>query len=156
MFLIYINDIKASSDILQFYLFADDTATPFSHDDPKIIEKIYNNELKKISNWSIANKLSLNVSKSNCIIFNRSGKDKYTKIKLSINNEVVSEKSFTKYLGVLIDKRLLWAEHIHHVNLKLSKGIGILCKLRHLVSEHMLRYIYFTIIQPHIDYGLIN
>ena len=68
----------------------------------------------------------------------------------------MSEKSFTKYLGVLIDKKLLWAEHIHHVNLKLSKGIGILCKLRHLVSEHMLRSLYFTIIQPHMDYGLIN
>ena len=62
----------------------------------------------------------------------------------------------TKYLGVLTDKNLNWSHHIHHVNLKLLKGIGILCKLRHLVSSNMLRLLCFTFIQPHIDCCLIN
>ena len=78
------------------------------------------------------------------------------KIVLYCNDENIEEKPYTKYLGVLIDKNLAWSRHIHHVNLKLSKGIGVLCKLRHLVSSNMLRSLYFTFIQPHIDYGLIN
>ena len=156
LFLIYINDIKESSEQLQFYLFADDTSTLFCHDNPEMIEKIYNNELTKVSNWLTANKLSLNVSKSNFVLFNSTRKKLMSNVTLKINGENIKEKPYTKYLGVLLDKNLTWSHHIHHVNLKISKGIGILCKLRHLVSSNMLRSLYFTFIQPHIDYGLIN
>ena len=97
-----------------------------------------------------ANRLSLNVSKSNAVLFNSSRKKTKIKIELKINNEIISEKEFTKYLGVLIDNKLSWSQHIHYGNLKISKGIGISCKLRHLVSHHMLRSLYFTFIQPHI------
>ena len=61
LFLIYINDIKDSSDVLQFYLFADDTSTLFCHEDPTTTERVYNTELNKISDWLAANRLSLNV-----------------------------------------------------------------------------------------------
>ena len=79
LFLIYIDDIKESSELLQFYLFADDTSTLFCHENPEMIEKIYNNELTKMSNWLTANKLSLNVSKSNFVLFTS------TRKKLMIN-----------------------------------------------------------------------
>ena len=112
--------------------------------------------LNKISDWLATNRLSLNVSKSNVVLFNSSRKKTKIKIELKINNEIISEKEFTKYLGIFIDNKISWPQHIHHVNLKISKGIGILCKLRHLVSRHMLHSLYFTFIQPHIDYGLVN
>ena len=152
LFLIYINDIKQSSEILQFH---DDTSTLFCHEDPKAIEAIYNVELDKVSNWLFANKLSLNVSKSMLLFSTLSVKRSKVNITLQIDNEIISETSFTKYLGVLVDSKLSWSQHIHHISLKMSKGIGILCKLRHLVSQHMLRSLYFIFIQPHIDYGLI-
>ena len=63
------NDIAESSDILKFYLFADDTAIFLSHKDPKTLETIMNQELIKVSSWLIANKLSLNVKKSNALLF---------------------------------------------------------------------------------------
>ena len=47
LFLLYINDIQYSSEILKFHLFADDTSTIYSHNDLKNIEETYNNELKK-------------------------------------------------------------------------------------------------------------
>ena len=92
-FSLYINDIKQSSEILQFYLFADDTSTLFCHEDPKAIKTIYNVELDKVSNWLSANKLSLNVSKSNAVVFNSFRKKKQVNITLKINNKVISEKS---------------------------------------------------------------
>ena len=143
LFLIYINDIKEFSEHLQFCLFADDTSTRFCHENPEMIEKIYNNEVIKVSNWLTANKLSLNVSKSYFVLFNSTRKKLMTNVKLKINDENIEEKPYTKYLGVLIEKNLTWFHHIHHVNLKLSKGIGIFCKLRHLVSSYMLRSLYF-------------
>ena len=69
LFLIYINDISNSSQILGFHLFADDTSLFYSHDNIDTIEDTVNNELLNITNWLIANKLTLNVDKSNYIIF---------------------------------------------------------------------------------------
>ena len=69
--------------------------------------------------------------------------------------EDIKEKTFTKYLGVLIDKTLSWTYHINHVNLKISRGKAILTKLRHYVSKDTLRMLYFAFVQPNIDYGLI-
>ena len=69
LFLLYINDIQHSSDILKFHLFADDTSTIYSHEDLKYIEKIYNKELAKVSEWLRINKLTLNVLKSKVVVF---------------------------------------------------------------------------------------
>ena len=69
LFLLYINDIKESSHILNFYLFADDTSTTFTHNSLDVIERVYNTELARVSEWLSANKLSLNVSKLVMVIF---------------------------------------------------------------------------------------
>ena len=59
LFLLYINDVPLSSNILNFRLFADDTSPLYSHDNLSVLESIVNNELIKVSNWLIANKLTL-------------------------------------------------------------------------------------------------
>ena len=156
LFLLYINDIKESSETLYFFLFADDTSTLFCHEDIRCIEKIYNEELQKVSEWLIGNKLSLNVSKSNMVMFRAHTKKIRCKLSIKINNETINKKCHTKYLWMILDNNLTWTQHINYVNLKLSKSIGILCKLRHLVTKQMLRPLYFTFVQPYIDYGLID
>ena len=75
---------------------------------------------------------------------------------LQINGGKIEEKTSTKCLGLLIDKHLTWKHHIHYVNLKIPKCIGLLAKLRHFVPRNTPRALYYAFIQPHIDYGLIN
>ena len=60
---------------------------------------------------------------------------------IKINGENLEEKSHTKYLGVLIDKNLNWKAHIHHINLKLAKGLGMISKIRHFIPSSVLRNI---------------
>ena len=69
LFLLYINDLPLSSHSSHFIIFADDTNILFSHKDPIQLEKLINNELKKISNWFKENKLSFNIDKTNFMIF---------------------------------------------------------------------------------------
>ena len=80
-FLIYINDLCNVSKVLDFILFADDTNIFFSHKDPIFLMELVNTELQKLSCWFQANKLSINVKKSNYIIFktsqNRQKLDKF-------------------------------------------------------------------------------
>ena len=68
-FLIYINDICRLSSLYDLVLFADDTNLFFSHNDIQTFTHIINSEILGLSNWFKANKLSLNVKKSNYVIF---------------------------------------------------------------------------------------
>ena len=109
-----------------------------------------------ISEWLNANKLTLNIGKSNLILFWKCQTKITYKPDIKIMGEHIKEKEFTKYLGVLIDKMLSWTYLINHVNLKISRCKAILTKLRHYVSKDtLLRMLYFAFVQPNIDYGLI-
>ena len=60
---------------MQFYLFADDTSIYFDSDNLVYLQKIVNRELKKIKKWLEANRLALNVDKTNYVIFHFSSKE---------------------------------------------------------------------------------
>ena len=76
LFLLYINDICNVSNIFNFILFADDTTILSTHKDTKLLYEQANNELDKIQNWLRLNKLSINVNKTNYIIFSIKKKNK--------------------------------------------------------------------------------
>ena len=69
LFLIYINDLCNVSNALDLLLFADDTSIFFNHSDPAKLFIMANNELAKLSDWFAANKLSINIKKSNFMMF---------------------------------------------------------------------------------------
>ena len=65
LFILFINDIQNSSEILSFILFADDSNVFLSHHDPHTLVNILVSELEKLLSWIRANKLSLNLQKTN-------------------------------------------------------------------------------------------
>ena len=151
LFLIYINDIHRVSELLNFHLFADDTSLLFSHREEQVIEGIVNQELKQVNNWLIANKLSLNVSKSSLLVFHPPQK-KLKQINIQINGLNIPLKEKAKYLGIILDENFIWHAHVQYINIKLSRAIGILSKLRHSLPTQMLRALFFSFFQPHIEY----
>jgi hypothetical protein len=156
LFLLYINDIVKASNIFKFILFADDTSLYFSTKNPLIIQEIINHEMSNISDWLSANRLSLNVGKSKLLYFTNNSRSVLENIEIKINNQVLVEVSEAKYLGVYIDNKLSWSTHINNIKLRLSKGIGILAKIRHYVPSAVLRSMYFTFINSHTEYNLLN
>ena len=114
LFLIYINDIYQSSQILPFRLFADDPSILLANKNLEILEQTRNSELKKVSVWLLANKQSVNVSKSNFLVISSRKIDK--NIKLKINNKELKQENYTKYLGVIIDDKLNWNLYIKQIN----------------------------------------
>ena len=110
----------------------------------KNLEITVNKELAKVSDWLIANKLTLNIKKSNFVIF-RPRQKKLTlqpTIRLFDNNlqRLVTPdcKNYVKYFGVLIDDHLSWKYHINHIATKISKTVGIIGRLRHFVHFSIL------------------
>ena len=114
LFLIYINDIYQSSQILPFRLFADDPSILLANKNLEILEQTKNSELKKVSVRLLANKQSVNVSKSNFMVISSRTIDK--NIKLKINNKELKHENYTKYLGVIIDDKLNWKLYIKQIN----------------------------------------
>ena len=153
-FLLYINDIALSSKKLSFYLFADDTTILHSEKDIDTLEKTINDELVHVSDWLTANKLSLNVKKSNVLLFRTKNSPINRKIRIKINGIDAEEKEDAKYLGVMVDNKLSYLSHINHVKSKLTKGNAILAKVRHYVPENLLKNTYHAHFQSHIEYGL--
>lgn len=161
LFLLYINDIQTSSKKIHFFLFANDTNLLFADKNLKSLESIVNTELDNVCDWLLANKLSLNIDKSNFVIFHpyqrKTKIDNHLKV---IDNEnkmmkKLERKSFVKYLGVMIDNNLFWKFHVDYIALKISETIGIISRLRHFVPTSILLNIYRSLIHPYISYGLL-
>ena len=71
---------------------------------------------------------------------------------LKIYNDNIPDKISTKYLGVIFDKHLTWKDHILQLNMKLSKSLGILSKLRHNLPRYVIKTVYYAFFQPYVDY----
>ena len=70
-------------------------------------------------------------------------------------NVALECKESVRYLGVIIDNNLSWKNHIDHVAIKISRTIGLICKLRHFLPRHILLTIYRSLVTPYLTHGLI-
>ena len=153
LFLIYINDLYLTSPKAFFILFADDSNIFLSGKDEQSLIIEMNHELSKIDSWFKANKLSLNVKKSSYMLFmpyNHSVNSSLPNI--HINNNTLERVTVTKFLGILIDDKLNWKNHTALVSNKVSKNIGVIRRIRHLVTRKILVNLYYTMIYPYISY----
>jgi len=137
---------------MHFILFADDTNLFYSHSDINALILNVNAEISKIATWCNVNKLSLNIKKTNFIIFCRKCIPDHVNITICINNVNLERVKYVKFLGVLIDEKLNWKEHVNYIKTKVSKGIGIICRVRNVLPHRILLMLYNTLIHPYLSY----
>ena len=118
LFILYINDICNVSPVLKFILFADDTNIFCSGSDIVQLSIIVSNELDKLNEWFAVNKLSLNLSKTNFMLFTNSRRDQNVSIR--IKNCEIDMVYKTKFLGAMLDSKLNWKDHVAMVKLNVS------------------------------------
>ena len=121
LFLLYINDFKNSSNLLDFHLFADDSNLFYSNKKLTLLENHINTELQHIYKWLCLNKLSLNIDKSNFVIFHPPQRKLTYTVKISINSTYLLNKNCIKYLGIMIDTNLNWKSHIRSEERRVGK-----------------------------------
>ena len=146
LFLLYINDLPNISSVLDFYLFADDTNIYYESDSLQDFEKTINKELHTLYLWLNVNRLSLNIDKTNYIIFHPYNKLMKEHITIKINKKAIKEKEFIKYLGVFIDSTLSWKHQTSNISKKISRSIGIMYKLRPFLPLKVMRNVYYSLI----------
>ena len=134
--------------------FADDTFILFHGKKPKTIETIVNTELKEVVKWLRLNKLSLNAAKTELIFF-RSYKHplNYDNISIKMNGLKLTPVDYIKYLGMYIDKFLNWNVHLEELGKKLSRGNGVISKLRYNVPLNICMQVYYAIFYSYLNIG---
>ena len=153
LFLLYINDISNSSSLLRFILYADDTNIFYNSRDIVELGVTVNNELRHVVNWFIANRLSVNIKKTNFVLFGTYAKLKNKpSLKITMNDIEIARSKTAKFLGVLIDCNLTWTDHIELVSQKISKNVGIIKRIRHCLLSNVLNTLYNTLILPYLNY----
>ena len=159
LFLILINDLGNSSKLLFVLLFADDTTLQMSSSNLYELYNTANRELRIVSEWFKANKLTLNISKTKYILFRKPNMHiDHKNLHLSIEDSSIerigsgcNENSF-KFVGVKIDEFLKWSDHLNSVKGKLASATFALAKIKNILPEHIKLTVYNSLFKPHLEY----
>ena len=129
LFSIFINDLTSICHLSKPCLFADDGALLFEDTCRKTFLAI-KLEMLTITKWLEVNKLSLNTSKTNFMVFdNKAECDSLTLLDRSVIHEVKT----VKYLGLMLDNKLKFGEHIDYIKKKVLKRIGAMYRASSLL-----------------------
>jgi hypothetical protein len=109
------------------------------------VEECANHDLQLIEKWLKANRLILNVEKSNYLIININDRS-INDLNIVICNERPIRVTKVKILGVFFDDRFVFDQHINCLSMKMNQRIGLLSRLRHFLSEKTLVIFYNSIV----------
>ena len=114
--------------------------------------KKINHDLKRLVSWLLANKISLNKTKTELIIF-RKPRDKIPDIVIKLSGHKLTPTNSIKYLGIFLDDTLSGKSHIESLLPKLERANAMLTKVRHYVDQNKLMSIFYAIFSSHLTYG---
>lgn len=156
LFLVYINDIpeclKSVND--EIILFADDTSLLFSDKNKDALAQRIKETIDRLSIWFHVNNLSLNVNKSKAICFSLRPSVSH-EMDVYFGSDKLENVSSTKFLGLEIDQKLQWSDHLNDLSKKLCSAIFAIRKIRNLCGLEAAKSVYFAYFHSLITYGLL-
>ena len=130
-FPVYINDLHNSIRFSSPFHFANDTGLLNIQNSMHAINRTLNKDVRELSFWLNANKIELNVSKTEIILFKRRNRNYDADLKIKLCRKRIRASQYVKYLGIFIDENINWKKHINEISTKLIKSNATLSKLRH-------------------------
>ncbi len=159
LFILYTNDLPSCLSNSKSLLFADDTTIYLSGNCRKYMSSKMKADISELIEWFRANKLSLNINKTNFVLF----KPKKLVIPddsldsdctLSFGNEEISCLSHTKFLGMELDEYSEWSSHYKSLNSRLSRAIFSMNKVKNVLPTSCMKMLYYSLFHSHLTYGL--
>lgn len=154
LFLLYINDLPSVTSKLDSILFADDTTLYSSSSDINRLCSDMSSDLLQVKEWLLANRLTLNANKTYYIIFGL--KKVPENVTVSVDGHALERKKSGKFLGVILDEKLTFKEHIEFVTQKISRLCGLLYKLKETFPPEVLKKLYQSLIYPYLNYCVLS
>ena len=152
-FVLYINDITNVITCSEAILYADDTVLYTHAKTINDAERIIQRDLTELDNWCIHNKLTINVSKTKCMLITTRNATVTIKPTITLHNTKLDGVESYKYLGVNIDKHLTFKPQTNYAIKSVSSKIYLLSKIRYLINTSAAIKIVKAMILPYLDYG---
>ena len=153
IFILFTNDLHHQLHHCKSLLFADDTTVYKSHRNLQYLSWCIEDDMNRLMKWFKANKLTLNIRKTVCILFQKPGCCK--KIQIRMENTIIHNTSQTKFLGMWLDENLKWNTHIQKLTLKLTRNRNLLRYNQNLMPTNTKKLVYHAHISSHIQYGIL-
>ena len=157
LFLLYINDLHNCIKNSTVFHFADDTNLMYVPEkkvrNRNVVRRL-NVDLKLLNNWLLANKISLNSTKTELVYFRKKGTPTPDH-KVTLNGFKLIPSSSIKYVGVLLDEHLTYTSHVNELKIKLKRANNMLSVTRHYVSKNILKQIYYGQFNSRMVYGCL-
>ena len=96
----------------------------------------------------------MNIEKTSFVLSHSPQRRIAHKLNLSISSTSDKSDNQVKYLGLIFDSNLNWKPYLHELSKKVSRGIGVLSKVRCYVNRNILHQLYYSIIYPFLTYSL--
>lgn len=145
LFLIYINDLSNFQEDPNLILFADDTTNVIKYHPADPPDNVITQARNNIQDWFLANRLSLNETKTQSLNFS-----------LRQGDPGVPCDGSVKFLGVLLDPKLTWEKHITQLSHSLSKAIYLIRQLSKSLSTSVIMTVYHCYFVSLMTYGILN
>ena len=153
IFLIFTNDLHRHLVYSSSILFADDTTLYKTHRNLVYLKWCLEDDLNTLSDWFAANKLTLNLDKTVCMLFQKNNmKDE---IILKVNDITIRNQTETKFLGMWLNQSLNWHSHIQKLTLKIKRNKYLLNNGKHLMDLNTKKLVYYSHIASHLQYGIL-
>ena len=110
-----------------------------------------NRESKNVKQRLDVNKLSLNINKTNFIVFKPPQHLPSETVNIKIGNHHVKQTCYIKFLGVLLDENISWKYHLIELSKKLARTCGIFFRVRHSLSKNILIRLYNSLFSPFLQ-----
>ena len=154
-YIIYVNDLDNALGACHSILYADDTSLTSCNTDIEIVKQAMQEDLEELFLWFSANKLKVNREKTQTILFGKKvmlQKVPQEQQYLMLENQKVSYQSEALYLGVTLDNQLSFKPHVDKLCKKISRNLGILSNIKHLLNTKIKKQVYSALILAHLDY----
>ena len=154
LFLVYINDLPYCINNGISELYADDTGLSASGKKVDDVARLINLDLYKIYNWLLANKLSITVEKTKCMILATEYKLRQCPdLAVKINGSKIKQVDRKDYLGLTLDEKFKWDKQVHEMRKKISSAISGI-KLTRFLPVDALKKLYNSLVESRLRYCL--
>lgn len=135
-------------------LYADDSNLKISGKSIDQIEVLSHIELENLTEYLKRHYLNLNIDKTNFISFKTIQSNMTEEPNIYVGSDYIGKTNSTKFLGIWVDSKLTWNDHVNKILPKINSGIYALSKMSTLCNEHTLKTIYHSYIHSHIAFGI--
>ena len=153
IFIIFTNDLHNQLSNTASLLFADDTTLYMTHRNLRYMKWCMEEDMKKLISWFRANKLTLNLGKTVCILFQKNKENQI--ITLNLDNIQITSSKEVRFLGLWLDENLNWQTQINKLILKLTRNVNLLKYSRNMMPTETKKLVYHAHIGSHLQYGII-